>query len=118
MGVDNFWVTKDRKYYCPGRPVKIWGGGIFGVGPDPVTKTVKSFRGKVYFWPLLQITGLDLEKDWGPKEIGETAQKLLRFVLSGKYWNYGDPDITPRHWRDLTCMFLWYSSRISWLYAW
>ena len=117
MGLDNYWITKDDQYYCPKRPIRIW-GGLFS-GPDS-HNCVRSFRGEAYAYHVLTITRANLYDRLSPSKVAEAAQKLLEFIVSGKYWLYDDVEkfITPRHWRDLTCMFLWYSCRGAKLEAW
>jgi len=115
MGLDNFWITKGDQCYCPGRPIRIWGGIFSGPG---LTNCADSFRGKMYAYYVRIITGTDLYDRLSANKVIETAQKLLEFIVSGKYWLYNDEFITPRHWRDFVCMFLWYSCREAELDAW
>ena len=115
MGLDNYWITKDNQYYCPKRPIRIW-SGLFS-GPDS-NNCVRSFRGEVYAFPVLSVTGVDLHNRLSPKKVVKTAQRLLEFITTGKYWTHNDRLVTPRQWRDFTCMFLWYAARGAKLEAW
>ena len=101
MGLDNYWMkSKEEKGHIEG-DFKICGGMFSGSGND-------SFRGKVYFRFVEDVTGISLYGDSETNEIPNETVKAMADDLELTEWqesyieNY---DIVEYEFKDLVKMF-------------
>jgi hypothetical protein len=101
MGLDNYWMKNKEELGVIEGNFKVTGGMFSGNGND-------SFRGKVYYQFIYDVTEVSLSGDYDTKEIPNEIVKKMADDLEATEWrdsyveNY---DIEEYEFRDLVKMF-------------
>ena len=113
MGLDNYWMKNKEETGEVEGIFKICGGMLSGNGND-------SFRGKVYYLFIEDVTEVNLYGDPDTHEIPNEIVKKMADDLEATEWrdsyieNY---DLTEQEFRDLVRMFRLHADAGHYLFA-
>lgn len=98
MGLDNYWVDKEKKQASVEGDFKVCGGMLSGHGND-------SFRGKVYDALVENVSGFSLYTDYlDPTIIQFIASRLEEYTFEAAQ-NNCNSELSEEEFKDLQLMF-------------